>query len=235
VDDLDLLRLELETLWVTDDRGRLRHERTADARRSPLLAVAASPAGLRWATSIEVPTEVQHAIDEHLVGERPTRSVGWAPASADELFQLLAGVTDVAAPHGGPSYVVPSLPVPSGIELRASPDDPAKSLRGRIPEADQDLAAPWVVAMVDGAVAAVCETARSAPRSVEAGVWTYEPHRRQGLASAVVAAWAALVADRVAFYSTSWDNVASQGVARRLGLRPLGDWWQVSATGRSTS
>jgi RimJ/RimL family protein N-acetyltransferase len=235
VDDLDLLRLELEALWVTDDLGRLRHERTALGWPAPLLAVAACPAGLHWATSSEVPIEVQRAIGQRLAGERPARAVGWAPASADELIQLLAGVADVAAPHGGPSYVVPSLPVPSGIELRSSPDHDAASLRGLLPDEDRELTAPWVVAMVDGAVAAVCETARSAPRSVEAGVWTYEPHRRQGLASAVVAAWSALVADRHAFYSTSWDNLASQGVARRLGLRPLGDWWQVSATGRPTS
>jgi hypothetical protein len=44
----------------------------------------------------------------------------------------------------------------------------------------------------------------------------------------VTAAWARLVSDRTAFYSTDWDNVASQGIARRLGLRPLGQWWQVS-------
>jgi RimJ/RimL family protein N-acetyltransferase len=125
--------------------------------------------------------------------------------------------------------------VASGIELRASPEHDAGSLRGLMPEEDRGLGEPWVVAMADGAVAAVCETSRSAPGSVEAGVWTYEPHRQRGLASAVVAAWSTLVTDRLAFYSTSWDNVASQGVARRLGLRPLGDWWQVSATGRPTS
>jgi predicted GNAT family acetyltransferase len=100
-------------------------------------------------------------------------------------------------------------------------------LHGRLPERDRGLTAPWVVAIADGEVAAVCETARSAPTAVEAGVWTYEGHRRRGLGTAVTAAWSALVADRTAFYSTSWDNVASQGVARRLRLRPLGHWWQV--------
>ena len=85
------------------------------------------------------------------------------------------------------------------------------------------------MALVDGDVAAVCETARSAPSSVEAGLWTYEPHRRRGFGAAVTAAWSTLVTDRTAFYSTSWDNHASQGVARALGLHPIGHWWQVIA------
>src|SRR5262249_21006821 len=73
----------------------------------------------------------------------------------------------------------------------------------------------------------VCETARSTPVAVEAGVWTYEPHRRKGLAAAVTATWAGLVDGRTAFYGTSWDNHGSQAVARRLGLMPLGQWWQL--------
>lgn len=66
---------------------------------------------------------------------------------------------------------------------------------------------------------------------MEAGVWTYEPYRRRGLATAVVARWIDLVDGRTAFYSTSDGNVASQGVARRLGLRPVGHWWSVRPIG----
>ncbi len=112
-------------------------------------------------------------------------------------------------------------------ELRTSDDLDLDCLRGRMPERDRQLTAPWVVALVDGEVAAVCESARSTSRAVEAGVWTYEPHRRRGLGAAVTAAWTELVADRVAFYSTFWDNRASQAVARHLALEPLGQWWQV--------
>jgi RimJ/RimL family protein N-acetyltransferase len=98
-----------------------------------------------------------------------------------------------------------------------------------MPDDDRErLDPPWAVAMVDGRVAAVCETARSAPSSVEAGLWVYDEYRRRGLGTAVAAAWASLATERTAFYSTNHDNLGSQGVARRLGLRPLGYLWHVS-------
>lgn len=127
-----------------------------------------------------------------------------------------------------PAVPAPEGSAPDGVELVGGGDGDEDGLRGVMPEADRaTLLEPWTVALVDGRVAAVCETARSAPASVEAGVWTYEPYRRRGLAAAVTAAWSAQVVGRTAFYSTSDDNVASQGVARRLGLRQLGQWWSV--------
>ena len=53
-----------------------------------------------------------------------------------------------------------------------------------------------------------------------AGVETHIDHRRRGYALDVVAGWANSVRSRGAtpFYSTSWDNIASQRVACRLGF-----------------
>lgn len=232
IDEVALLRLEIETGWVTDPDGRLVRSRTQEWRPVPLLTVGAGAGGLCWALSSEVPAPLAAALADALVATAPpdaTPAVGWAPGTAGVLVDLLAGVGALAAPARGPAYLVPpGLRGPGRPDLVAGGRGDEERLRGMMPEHDRtDLAEPWTVALVDGRVAAVCETSRSAPTSVEAGVWTYQPYRRRRLATEVTAAWACQVAGRTAFYSTSEDNLASQGVARRLGLRAIGQWWTV--------
>ncbi len=227
-----LLQLELETLWMTDDRGRIERCRADGVPFEPLLVVAAGRSGRCWAASVHVPTECDAAIAEALVNAQPALAVGWAPECAAELLRIIDAVPTLgplARPLGGPSWLMeaPVDRAPTTVELHRSVDFDAESWRERIPGRDRELTEPWVMAVVDDQVAAICETARSAPKSVEAGVWTYEPYRGRGLAVAVTAEWSSLVSARTVFYSTSWDNVASQGVARRLGLEPLGHWWQI--------
>jgi predicted GNAT family acetyltransferase len=65
---------------------------------------------------------------------------------------------------------------------------------------------------------------RITPAACEAGVETAPGFRGHGHAARVVAAWALAVRDagQIPLYSTSWQNTASQAVARKLGLRQFG-------------
>ena len=87
-----------------------------------------------------------------------------------------------------------------------------------------ELWRPWCIARVDGEIASIVETVRTGPRGVECGVNTAPPFRRRGCAAAATAGWARLEArpGKSLFYSTDRANVASQGVARRLGLAYVG-------------
>jgi len=72
----------------------------------------------------------------------------------------------------------------------------------------------------DGAAVSLCHSARLTDRAAEAGVETLDVYRGRGYASVVVAGWAHAIqaTGRIPLYRTSWDNLASQAVARRLRL-----------------
>jgi predicted GNAT family acetyltransferase len=81
-----------------------------------------------------------------------------------------------------------------------------------------------VAVVADDAAVSLCFSARLTERAAEAGVETLEGYRGRGYAPAVVLAWAQAIraSGRVPLYSTSWDNRASQAVARKLGLVQYG-------------
>jgi hypothetical protein len=89
-----------------------------------------------------------------------------------------------------------------------------------------DVAAcqPMIALVVDARAVSVCCSVRRTDDAHDAGVETAAAFRGRGYARRVVAAWALAVRDldRVPFYSTSWQNDASRGVARALGLVPFG-------------
>jgi predicted GNAT family acetyltransferase len=71
----------------------------------------------------------------------------------------------------------------------------------------------------------MCFSSRTSAYAAEAGVETAPEFRGRGYASAVVTRWAEVVrqSGRRPLYSTSWDNLASQGVAKKLGLILYGE------------
>ena len=91
-----------------------------------------------------------------------------------------------------------------------------------VPELDSGW--PWLAVVQDSQAVSICQSVRSSWRAHEAGVDTLETYRQRGYAVSAVAAWALAVRelDLVPLYSTSWENLASQGLARRLGLIQYG-------------
>lgn len=220
----------MDLLWGTDVHGR--HE------PPPLLALAVATDGSAVRVGPAVPEALAARLTVQVTGpgeEDLTRR----PAELDRWVELLApqGPTTVT---GGPSYRVQSTPThPGPFDVITSADPVPALLPAARPQAWwqvrewEDLLAgrlgPWAIAMEGPRVVALCHTPRADQQAAEAGVWTHPDDRRRGHAVAVTAAWAAVAGrdHRVLFYSTSEHNRASQGVARRMGLRPLGWIWQV--------
>jgi RimJ/RimL family protein N-acetyltransferase len=98
-------------------------------------------------------------------------------------------------------------------------------------EIEFEAVAPVAIAFEAGQPAAICHSPRGVTAlAAEAGVETIERFRGRGLATAAVACWARAIQrrGRLALYSTSWDNKASQEVARRLSARMYGEDWHVA-------
>lgn len=221
--DIDLLRREMATLWERDAYGRL------SPRPMGSLAVAADG---EWAVRFEpgVRDELRRKIEEDGL-------------PVPEKIRERLGPSRVSS---GPSYVFPDdlLPVESPLiePFTSDVDVPAK-LRAARPEAWwepgewEDLLAgrlgPWAIGMIEGRVAALCHTPVGSAVAAEAGVWTHPDERGRGYAGAVTAAWAQVARRRFGtlFYSTGAENVASQAVARKLGLRAIGEIWQFWSEG----
>ena len=228
IGDLELLEIELETLWGDSSQ-----------RPVPDLVLATCAAGHVAALSEELPDLVAAEL-EQVVGAAPAGADPGSPPPALERCRLvLERVGGRAAIASGPSYVIPQTitfpPTAALVLAGAGVDD----LRGANPgnwgleewdELIDGALGPWAMAVHRQQVIAICHTPACSARGAEAGVWTRPGHRGRGHAATVTAAWASLMAPagRMLFYSTTAANRSSQRVAARLGLRRLGWLWQLT-------
>jgi hypothetical protein len=245
--DVQLIEIEIETLWKRDARGRLTTTAERNGRPAPHVVIAIATDGQRAAIGSDVPGAVAEDL-RAVVADSPLAAAPSAPPVAIlRCRQLLEPVVGSLELSSGPSYWIPLgtqyaskaavvVPGSNGVEpLRRLPPD------GWSPDEWRDLMdgalGPWAAAGEGDQVVALCHSARLTDRGAEAGVWTAPGHRGQGLAASVTAAWSALF-DRGEwhlFYSTSADNFSSQNVARRLRLRPIGWIWKVSSPAKAAS
>jgi hypothetical protein len=237
-DDEYLLNLEIDTIYqlVPGSPGALRRLAKTDVHAvfgwSPAAAVLA----------------VTDRVAKLTTAVGAVSSAGFAPDVVPPVVERLRAAIEQDAPGpkrklaGGPSFVFPeqlpalpavSLPVialgTAGLAraqqlVRPSnwePDEWQQLLSGEL--------GPWAMAIDGEHPVSITHTPGGNDDGVECGVWTRADHRGAGLATATARAWWAQerVRKRILFYSTDHDNLASRGVARRLGLRPLGWLWTI--------
>ena len=139
--------------------------------------------------------------------------------------EILSRAAPIERVDTGPAFVFPEQLPPrtqAVLVTGANADVLGPYLAPWIPDITQS---PPLFAMIhDGAAVAVCGSVRRTPAAHEAGVETVPEFRGRGFAVEVVTAWARAVRELgvIPMYSTSWSNVASRAVARKLGLRLFG-------------
>jgi GNAT acetyltransferase len=218
-------RLQLDTLFVLSERGRIH------STRQPL--PSPGPAFMLIRGSTEVAWGVRHDVADELAGEiadlarQEPLSPEWErpPLHARRYQAALRGRVD-----WGPAFEFPEFVAsPDGVVAIHDESLLGRHFSGWVAGEIEAGAAPMMAVLVDGHAVSVCFCARRSIGAAEAGLDTAPAFRGRGLAARVTTSWAGAVraSGRTPLYSTSWTNASSLAVARKLGLRIYATNWSI--------
>lgn len=220
-DPLDFIRRRFEALYVTDPQGRILISNEWEPRPAPRFHLMRTAQGMLARYRSDVDADLVATLRTIVARERDHGGMAARPANAQAFHDALGGDGAVWA---GPAFTFDELAAPRHEVVALGADD-GEFLTGRFDDWRLDVAhrQPFFAALAGGQPAAVCCSVRITDALHCAGVETHPDFRRQGYVTAAVTTWAAEVRKRGAtpIYSTSWDNLASQGVAAGLGLRQV--------------
>lgn len=215
--DLELMRYHTDVLFKhnTDNRITVVNEPPFDI--APLIFIGATKDGriVRYLNSLNA--EIIEKI-EQVIRKNPTNL-----AEVIKIISLDHTLNDISF---GPTYVFPDFREKSSIKAIKITYENKELLKSHFPYTfeDFDYKQPCFVIVEDNKVVSICCSARRTSKADEASVYTNEEYRGRGYGVDVTTAWAAEVKKqgRIALYSTSWDNFASQSLARKLNLIQYG-------------
>ncbi len=217
--DLQLMELHVAISFRHDARGRLLAVNEPEPDKpAPRLYLGRTTARNIWRFRADLPEILIHKLDALLQTEPVATDLRQPPAILPALTEIFQPFQDLT--QGPAWHFSEHLPSPDGVVPITAAN--VAACQRYFPWTAVHLAdlQPCRAVLVDGDAVSLCFSSRNAPRACAAGVFTVEEYRGRGHAAAVVVSWAHAVREsgRVPFYSTSWDNLASQAVAKKLGL-----------------
>ena len=230
------MRIHIATLFKCDAAGRIRSLGRPWSRPGgpPRFFMGRRQDGNAWLFRHDIPDDLARKLEVLCRSEPSAKDLIRPPRVASAIRAALEGHGPITREYRGPAYLIP--------EGTQEPTDAAliTKERGRrmleagfswmLPHltADVDIG-PVTAAVVNGSAVSICYCARLSSSGAEAGVETLDSMRGRGHATAAVAAWATAVRRRglLPLYSTSWENVASQRVAEKVGAVCYGEDWEI--------
>ncbi|TMV46251.1 kasugamycin N-acetyltransferase AAC(2')-IIb [Paenibacillus mesophilus] len=170
----------------------------------------------------DVPETLVEQLNKLCADEPVIRDLRTRPKHFDAYMSLLQSDRYTM----GPCYRVPDETVPNAQVVSITRDNRDEYLHGGFEwlKSEIDYAQPCMALVNENKAVSICRSVRISPGAHEAGLETLNEYRGRGYAAAVVAGWAMAVReiDGIPLYSTSWDNLSSQSVARQLALSVYG-------------
>ena len=174
---------------------------------------------------MDLPQQLVDELDTLAREEPPVGDLLDAPLHADRYLSLVGGTIDSGPAFTFPDSLVQSAETVFVEDIRLLSRNFDGWTASEVPDRS-----PIVAVMEGGHAVSVCFCARLSNTAAEAGLETAPTYRGRGLGARVAAVWASAVraSGRVPLYSTSWTNVASLAVARKLGLQAYASTWSLS-------
>jgi RimJ/RimL family protein N-acetyltransferase len=226
--DKQLIEIQARVLFTHDANGRIVAINEPDGEAAPRFFLGRTTTGNLCRFRHDVPDDIVAELTALFNREPIPQDLRKPPLYLDAYQQILALHAPTGVAEHGPAYYFPEvITPPAGIATTRMTHANADVLQSHfgwmIPVLH--LMPPVYAVVQDGSAVAVCFSSRIPSVADEAGVNTVEAYRGRGYAVAVVASWANAIRGlgRTPLYSTRWDNLASQAVARKLGLVMYGD------------
>lgn len=230
--------MQISALFLSDAEGRLRYipepgYEESELDPAPRFFMGRTLHGNVWRFRHDLPDAVVHSVDQVCRNEPIAKNLTDPPHQAAAIRTALNEYGPITKEERGPAYWIPDSVQASADAVLISEAN-AYLLKTHFPwkitSRSNFRTGPLAATVVRGKAVSVCYCARITSLVAEAGVETVKAFRGQGYASVAVAGWAGALRRRglLPLYSTSWENSASQGVARKLGMIHYGDDWSIT-------
>lgn len=215
--ELELMEIHVNVLFRQNDAGLITVVNEPPFDIAPRLFLGVTKGGHIH--------KYRNGLDPQLVKELEA-AIGAAPGdNLAEIIELLSRDRKLTRVDFGPAYRFAAVTNRFSEAVQITTAN-RELLRPHFPytfeELDEKL--PCFAIVQDGIAVSICCSARQTPAAAEASLATLEPFRGRGYGVQAATAWAAEVQrqGRIALYSTAWDNLSSQTVARKLQLIQYG-------------
>jgi hypothetical protein len=215
--DRELMRNHVNVLFKHDAEIRMTVVNEPPFDAAPLIFIGAAKEGniVRYSSTLDADNI-----------ERIEQIIKTNPANLAEIIKVLSAGYELTNISFGPAYAFPDVRDRSCTKAIRITNENKALLKPDFPYTFEefDYKQPCFVIVEDNIVVSICCSARQTPEADEASVYTHKDYRGRSYAAEVANAWAAEVQrqGRIALYSTSWDNFASQSIARKLQLVQYG-------------
>lgn len=219
--------------FCCDPDGRLRAVNEPEQPPAPRFYMVRTAAGNHWRFRYDLPDAMIQQLDRLCQAEPPSADFARPPQQATAIKAVLAAQAPLQEEYRGPAYwVPPGRARPANVVPITAPN--AHLLQPLfpwvLPLPHPPRRGALVATIVQEMAVALCYCSRIPDQVTHAGVETAEAFRGHGYATAAVVGWADEVRrlGLIPLYGTTWENLASQRIAQKLGMVLYGEDWSIA-------